>query len=497
VDDVQDYSLAVSPPSFMDDDEEERRRRLAGRNSLGSRSQDPTLSSSGRWSSDLGLSSSGEPTSLAVKPPEPDRSDSASLAVHPPHMDSYAQLQPENPLAVKPPDSSQTLAATRQRNGIPTSASTDIANVLTPPNLQPIARPALLDAPRHSLEGFKSRMAEPVNESLNTTAGGPISLDQPGSAGFYADKIARIEDAKANPWGSPENHPGTLGKIGHVLGRIGNIAGDIAAPNAMAIIPGTDLNRQVQESGLENRFETASNRENRAAETEEQRRIEERRNEILDRRNDVLEGRQPKQTPDEAAIADLQTQVNPSTGKPYTAYEARVKLAQSVQDTKPAGHTSPFEAFAYGTPEEKKAAQDFLSLEKSLGAKYQKPDEVERRYALFKKDPDSYRAMYGDRGQANEDRQANADRSHATAMLRFFEKQRDEISKDFMLGDDEKAAKLKELDELQKPFMETARGGGGGGKNDRVNVIDPDGRPGTIPRSQLDKAKKKGYRVAQ
>jgi hypothetical protein len=167
------------------------------------------------------------------------------------------------------------------------------------------------------------------------------------------------------------------------------------------------------------------------------------------------------------------------------------------------GHTSPFEAFAYGTPEEKQAAQDFLALEKRLGAQYQKPDEIDRRYNLFKKDPDAYKAMFGDRGQAADDRQANSDRTHAATMLKFFQKQRDEIDKNFMLGDDEKAEKLRELDELQKPFMETARGGGGGGretaggKNDRVNVIDPNGRPGTIPRGQLDKAKKKGYRVAQ
>ena len=53
-------------------------------------------------------------------------------------------------------------------------------------------------------------MAEPVGESLDTTAGGPIILDRPGSAAYDADRLARIEDAKANPRGSAENHPGFL-----------------------------------------------------------------------------------------------------------------------------------------------------------------------------------------------------------------------------------------------------------------------------------------------
>jgi hypothetical protein len=419
------------------------------------------------------------------------------------------QLQPIGSGSRFPAIDDQTRAAVQQRNGIPTSASTDIPNVLTPPNLQPIARPELLDAPRRSLEGFKSRMAEPVNESLNTTAGGPIILDQPGSAGFDADRLARIEDQKANPRGSAENHPGFAGKLEHIGARIGNIAGDIVAPGPMSLIPGTQLHRDIEEQGLRRNFETAQTREDRESaenarerETEEQRGIESRRNEILDRRNDILEGKQPHEGLNQKAVDDLMKQPNPATGKPFTEYEARLKLAQDLQDTKPerATHTSPFEAYAYGSPEEKQSAKDFLALEKNLGAKYQKPDEVERRYALFKKDPDAYKAMYGDRGQANEDRQTNADRTHATAMLRFFQRQRDEVSKNFMLGEDEKTEKLRELDELEKPFMETAQGkggGGGGGKNDRVNVIRADGTHGTIPRSQLDKAKKKGYREVQ
>jgi hypothetical protein len=159
----------------------------------------------------------------------------------------------------------QTRAAVQQRNGIPTSASTDIPNVLTPPNLQPSERPALLDAPRRSLEGFKSRMAEPVNESLRTTAGGPIRLDDPTSSAFATDRLARIEDEKAHPWGSAENHPGFAGKLAHIGAKIGNIAGDIVAPGPMSLIPGTQLYREDEEHGLRRNFDTAQKGETEAA----------------------------------------------------------------------------------------------------------------------------------------------------------------------------------------------------------------------------------------
>ena len=42
------------------------------------------------------------------------------------------------------------------------------------------------------------------------------------------------------------DHPSALGKIGHVLSRIGNVAGDVLAPGTMSLIPGTDLNKETQ-----------------------------------------------------------------------------------------------------------------------------------------------------------------------------------------------------------------------------------------------------------
>jgi hypothetical protein len=69
------------------------------------------------------------------------------------------------------------------------------------------------------------------------------------------DKDARHWGFKGDPSrGLAPNHPGIIGKIGHVLSVAGNIAGDIFAPSTMELIPGTDLNRRVQEGGLTQRL---------------------------------------------------------------------------------------------------------------------------------------------------------------------------------------------------------------------------------------------------
>lgn len=84
---------------------------------------------------------------------------------------------------------------------------------------------------------FRERQALPQE-----SAGAPV-----GSSAYDINKIQRIEDQRANPWGSAENHPGFWGKLGHVGAKIGNIAGDILDPNAMARIPGTELHRDLTE----------------------------------------------------------------------------------------------------------------------------------------------------------------------------------------------------------------------------------------------------------
>lgn len=69
-------------------------------------------------------------------------------------------------------------------------------------------------------------------------------------------RLEKVRWNQENPWGKPENHPGKLGKVAHVFSTLGNIAGDIFAPAAMANIPGTQAHMQAEENGLTHRLNT-------------------------------------------------------------------------------------------------------------------------------------------------------------------------------------------------------------------------------------------------
>jgi hypothetical protein len=111
--------------------------------------------------------------------------------------------------------------------------------------------------------GFKERQALPL------TSEGVA----PNSQGYWQAEQQRLIDQKQNPWGSEENHPGLLGKIGHVAAKIGNIAGDIVAPGIMANIPGTEMNKDIQLGRAEGKEakvkEAESQQKLRSAETDE------------------------------------------------------------------------------------------------------------------------------------------------------------------------------------------------------------------------------------
>jgi len=107
------------------------------------------------------------------------------------------------------------------------------------------------DATRLQPIGFKAR------EALPMTSPGVAA----GSAADYQNRLQKIEDEKAHPWGSEENHPGFGGKLAHIAAKVGNIAGDIVAPATMALIPGTDLNRQREEGRVTRRLGEAETRE--------------------------------------------------------------------------------------------------------------------------------------------------------------------------------------------------------------------------------------------
>jgi len=85
-----------------------------------------------------------------------------------------------------------------------------------------------------------------------------------GSSAYTRNELERLAEQKAHPWGTAENHPGALGKIGHVLGRVGNIAADILAPGIALNIPGSDLNKLAEENRLKRELGTRTAAEGQA-----------------------------------------------------------------------------------------------------------------------------------------------------------------------------------------------------------------------------------------
>lgn len=117
-------------------------------------------------------------------------------------------------------------------------------------------------------------------------------------------RLQKLNWQDKNPWGTPENHPGKMGKLAHVFSTIGNIAGDVFAPGVMMNVPGTQMNRAVQENGLVKQlaFERGqqSQNEERGAQTAE---AEERTKEMPDEAaaREKLEGSQAANIDSETA----------------------------------------------------------------------------------------------------------------------------------------------------------------------------------------------------
>ena len=347
--------------------------------------------------------------------------------------------------------------------------------------------------------------------------GMPRLTAAPFSPDYYQQREAINAYEKANPWGSVmSSHPGTMGKVGHVLARIGETAGNALVPGIMERIPGSELNRAAQTAGNEAGFnkaetEDTAQQEARARQTEaatereragqqDWRPIEGTDSEIETRSGQTrpmqgVSATKPETLGDEEgrAVEDLLGTVNPQTGKDYTRAEA---IREVSGDRKPLA-TSPFEAIAYGTPQERQEAQDFLTFEKRIGAEFRNPSGLEERYSLYKRDPDAYKAMFGDRGAAQDQASDARTQQQAARMLKYLDGRRKEIQNDFMLDDTEKQQKLSEIDQLERPYQDAAEGKAGGeGEGETIQVINPNGTTGTIPTANLKKALKRGYRVA-
>src|SRR5260370_37408460 len=82
---------------------------------------------------------------------------------------------------------------------------------------------------------------------------------EPGTSADLENQLTRLRapDTLAD-------HPTKLGKIGHVLSKIGNVAGDEFAPATMSLIPGTDLNKQAQIHQIESHLPGVKEKESEA-----------------------------------------------------------------------------------------------------------------------------------------------------------------------------------------------------------------------------------------
>jgi hypothetical protein len=216
-------------------------------------------------------------------------------------------------------------------------------------------------APRLRSLGYQERQRLPM-----------VSAAIPaGSAEFERNKVARIEDQKAHPWGSEENHPGRLGKIAHVLSRIGNIAGDVIDPAAMAIIPGTDLHRNLEEAGAEKRLGAAETRESEIAERKAQ-------TENLESEAEARKNPKPKLLSGEENVrTDQDGNRERAYELPDTSINWRPEGA-APQRLSPIGDTNATPQYVYGKPKTGTDEEQFVG-------KYLKdnklPDTAENRLA--------------------------------------------------------------------------------------------------------------------
>jgi hypothetical protein len=180
------------------------------------------------------------------------------------------------PSVVGPPESARSennsrgLAPLQPPRAPSPSAAPNIAG--TAPDLAPMTAPAtplggLSIKPMTPPAPTKKESIEAGKEEYK--ANRPQVTAPPNSSEFWQQKIAQDEYDKLHPWGSDVSaHPGLLGKIGHIAGLIGQTAGAIVAPGAVAQIPGTRLNRNLKEQGEEAHEAADEGRENAQRNTE-------------------------------------------------------------------------------------------------------------------------------------------------------------------------------------------------------------------------------------
>jgi hypothetical protein len=162
--------------------------------------------------------------------------------------------------------------------------------------------------------------------------------------------------------GTPWAQRSGLSKLGHVMGKIGNIAGDIFAPATMAMIPGTDLNRKVDENNIAHELNSTIGEESQNAER----------------------GAQTENIGATTAKTQEETREAPAKAES----EEGLQGAQTYRALHPLA-TSDFELWHQQNPNG--TAQDFQNMQ----AKPLTPQDAESRNAIWDKIADQYHLPKG------------------------------------------------------------------------------------------------------
>ena len=189
-------------------------------------------------------------------------------------------------------------------------------------------------------------------------AGLPHVTATPFTPEYYQQEQELADFKAAHPLGSDVSaRPGFLGKLEHGLARVGNIAGDVFAPEVMENISGTDLNKEIQNRERVHQFSAATEAEQREAAAKNLTAETAKTNAGLAGSQPIGEPKQDAEgnwfqaakdpngnvkfesvaggptspnlsgkTPAEQTYDSLLKQTNPATGKPYTAQEALAEV---------------------------------------------------------------------------------------------------------------------------------------------------------------------------
>ena len=347
-----------------------------------------------------------------------------------------------------------------------------------PANIAPIgaarSRSALSDSYANRVGRLRSFMqdtarkqAEPPNADLDAdkasptaaapAAISPIAVGQGPAASRYAQDLGQ-----AGPTAAERAAAGVPQTTRQKLLRGIKAAGVGVLTGGHEAFPAALNFYEAPEKKAEQAWQTQQEQDKTAAGMERQQQLDTRQASIddLNRRNVESEigehkaaaDRDKREQPDDPADKKLDAYVNDQGQQTLifqrpdgSTYERAFSKVQGKTDK----ITDPFEAFAYGSPEEKKAAQDFLTFEKKIGTQFDKPGEIEQRYSLYQKDPDAYKAMFGDRGSAQ-------DQQQASRMLRYFDGERKRIEQDWTLDETTRAQRLGEIDQLEQPYLDAA-----------------------------------------